>query len=354
MVDETPQHRKPVTIYDVAREAGVAASTVSRTFSRPGRVTAATNERVHRAAAKLGYRAKPIFRPEKGVATKMLAFVVADIANPVYSHIMKGFQEEATQNGYTVLLIDSTEDGQAEHQAIQSVLHLVDGLALTASRLSDSAINQVVKITPVVAVNRIIAGLPSVVPDTPRGMRRAVEHLATLGHTRLTYLSGPAASWADGVRWRAVSEACFELNLHARRVGPNVPSIQGGFDAAAAWREHPTSAVMAFNDIMAIGFMKSVQRSGLRVPDDVSVIGVDNSISSVLTTPTLTTVASSTSLIGARAARALIGQLQRRSADTAEIIVAPMDLIARESSGPRSENFPPQPSKGDTDVPRSP
>ncbi|MGO1383864.1 MAG: LacI family DNA-binding transcriptional regulator [Arachnia sp.] len=354
MTDPPPRRRKSVTIYDVAREAGVAASTVSRTFARPGRVSSETNEKVREAATKLGYRTKPIFRAEKDVETKILAMVVADVANPVYSHIMKGFQEEATQSGYTVLLIDSAEDGQSEYQAIQSVLHIVDGLALAASRLSDSTINQVVKIAPVVAVNRVIVGLPSVVPDTENGMRLAVKHLAALGHTHISYVSGPAASWADGVRWRAVSEACFELNLNIRQVGPNQPSIQGGFAVLNAWLEHPTTAVVAFNDIMAIGFMKALQKSGWSVPEDVSVVGVDNSISSVLTTPTLTTVAASPSLIGAHAARALIGQLRHRSADNPESIVAPMELIVRDSSGPRPPSFPSTTLKGDVDVPRAP
>lgn len=329
-----PRRRKQVTIYDVAKEAGVSPSTVSRAFSRPGRVNAETSELIHAAAAKLGYRTKPVQRPEVGVEKKALALVVADVTNPVYAHIMRGFQQEAGEHGYTVLLIDSHEDGHAEYEYIQSVLPLVDGLVLSASRLTDSAINQIVKVVPVVATNRIIAGLPSVVPDSGRGMRRAIEHLATLGHTRLTYLSGPEASWANGVRWRAASEACHELSLHLRRVGPGTPSVQGGVEAARIWRAHPTTGVIAFNDIMAIGFMKAAQSYGLKLPDDVSVVGIDNSISSVLTTPTLTTVTPQPSLIGARAARALLSQLKHRNAPSAETIVVPMDLIGRESSGP--------------------
>ena len=333
MMAEQPKRRKKVTIYDIAKEAGVAPSTVSRAFARPGRVHSDTAQLIHETAARLGYRAKPITRHETGVATKVLAFVVADVANPVYAHIMKGFQLEAAMHGYTVLLIDSQEDAQAECESINRVLQMVDGVVLGASRLSDSAINQVVKVRPVVSVNRIIAGLPSIVADTARGMRRAVEYFAEKGHTHFTYLSGPAASWADGMRWRAISEACQELSLNIRRIGPNVPSLDGGVDAAAAWQDNPTTAVIGYNDVMAIGFMKAVQRAGLRVPQDVSILGVDNSISSVLTTPTLTSVAPSTSQIGVRAARALITQLRHRSAPSAETIVVPMELFARDSIG---------------------
>lgn len=338
---EPRQRRKSVTIYDVAREAGVSPSTVSRAFSRPGRVNSETSGIIHAAAAKLGYRVKPVLRPETGVAKHCLGLVVADVTNPVYAHIMRGFQQEATRAGYTVLLIDSQEDGHAEYEYIRSVLPLVDGLVLSASRLTDSAVNQVVKVVPVVATNRIVAGLPSVVPDSGRGMRRAVEHLASLGHTRLTYLSGPEASWANGVRWRAATEACHELSLHLRRVAPGTPSVQGGVEMAKAWRANPTTGVIAFNDIMAIGFMKAAQSYGLRVPDDVSVVGIDNSISSVLTTPTLTTVSPQPSLIGARAARTLLSQLKHRNAPSAETIVVPMELVVRESTGPAPRQ-PPQ------------
>ncbi|MDO5678184.1 MAG: LacI family DNA-binding transcriptional regulator [Propionibacteriaceae bacterium] len=335
-----PKRRKSVTIYDVAKEAGVSASTVSRAFSRPGRVNSETSELIHAAAAKLGYRVKPIHRPEIGVEKRALGLVVADITNPVYAHIMRGFQQEAVDAGYTVLLIDSQEDGRAEFDYIQAVLPLVDGLVLSASRLTDSAINQMVKVVPVVATNRIIAGLPSVVPDSGRGMRRAVEHLASLGHTRIAYLGGPEASWANGVRWRAATEACHELSIHIRRVGPGTPSVQGGVELAKEWRENPTTGVIAFNDIMAIGFMKAAQSFGLNVPRDVSVVGIDNSISSVLTTPTLTTVSPQPSQIGARAARALLSQLKHRNTPSAETIVVPMDLIVRESTSTAASAAP--------------
>lgn len=334
MPEESPARRKKVTIYDIAKAAGVAPSTVSRTFARPGRVNADTAERIRAAAQELGYRAKPLQQNQVGVATNTLAIVVADAANPVFAHTLKGFQKEAAAHGYSVLLIDTNEDPKVEREHITRITPIVDGLVLAASRLSDSAITQIVKLRPVVSVNRIIAGLPSIVADTARGMRRAIEHLASLGHTRFTYLAGPQASWADGARWRAVSEACHELSLTVRRVGPFIPSLDGGVAAHTAWQENPTSAVVGYNDMMAIGFMKAAQRSGLRIPQDVSVVGVDNSVSSVLTTPTLTSAAPSTSQIGMRAARALITQLRHRSTPSAETIVVPMELHVRDSVGP--------------------
>lgn len=336
---DKPQETKRVTIYDVAKEAGVAPSTVSRAFSRPGRVNTQTGARIREIADRLGYRTKPVTRVDHGEATHVLAFVVADISNPVFAQIMRGFQMEATKTGYTVMLIDSQEDDQAERRAIEKVLHLVDGVVLTSSRMSDSSINQIVKVKPVVAVNRHTAGIPSIVPDTTKAVDQAVNHLHKLGHRRITYLSGPPASWADGMRWRAISDACDRLGIYLRRIGPNPPSLEGGVEGAKVWMRQPTTAVIAYNDLLAIGFVKAVQRRGLTVPEAVSVIGFDNSVASFLTSPSLSSIGPLSAMLGVRAARALITQLRHRSAPSAERIVVPMKLIMRESVGPAHSKF---------------
>lgn len=329
---DNPQSRPKVTIYDVAKEVGVAPSTVSRAFSRPGRVNSETGRRIREVAERMGYRTKPIAYAPTKEPTKTLAFVVSDISNPVYSDIMRGFQKEATQNGYVVMLIDSQEDDLKERKAIENVLTMMDGVVLTSSRMSDLSIAQIAKVKPVAVINRIIRGVPCIVPDVGRGVRRAVEQLATLGHTRITYLSGPANSWSDGARWRAISEACYELSLNVRRVGPNSPSLQGGIDATRKWLKNQTTAVIAYNDLMAIGFMKAIQKAKLRIPEDISVIGMDNSISGLLTSPTLTSIGPPTNTLGMIAARTLISQAQSGSEPSTEIMQFPMKLFVREST----------------------
>ncbi|QWW19986.1 LacI family DNA-binding transcriptional regulator [Schaalia sp. 19OD2882] len=324
-------NQRRVTIYDVAHEVGVSPSTVSRAFARPGRVNADTAERIRLAAERLGYRTSVIPRSERDEATKILAFVAADATNPVYTHMMRSFQNEAHEAGYSTILLDSQENSVLEQDLINRIVPVVDGVALVASRLSDSAIAQVAKVTPLVAVNRVVQGTTSVVPDTRGGLRRAVQYLESLGHERLTYLAGPEASWMDGTRWRAVTEACKSFDMPVRRIGPCVPSVRGGLEASQRWRDNPTTAVMAFNDIMAIGFMKGVQALGMRVPDDVSVVGIDNSISAVLNTPTLTSVATSATEIGQSAACTLIHQVTRRSARLNQTFVVPVTLVQRDS-----------------------
>ena len=126
-------------------------------------------------------------------------------------------------------------------------------------------------------LNRRLPEVPCLLLDNARGMRRAMEHLGELGHTSVTYLAGPEASWTDGVRWMALREAAHELEMRVRRVGPTpTPTIDAGFTRVPEIMAHPTTAVLAYNDVLAIGVVKGLHRLHLAVPDDVSVVGVDN------------------------------------------------------------------------------
>ena len=199
---EGSSYRAP-TIYDVAKAAGVAASTVSRAFARPGRVNAQTAQRVRQAAQQLGYRANPLARATSTGRTSMIAVIISDITNPFYFGIIRGAQAAAADVGYTMLLADAQESDVLEREALDRALPTVDGIVLASSRMSDSAIHVTAKQKPMMVLNRVIADVPSLVTDNPGGVRRAVEHLTQLGHHSITYLAGPEASWAtgsDGVR----------------------------------------------------------------------------------------------------------------------------------------------------------
>ena len=212
--------RKVPTIYDVARASGVAPSTVSRAFSRPGRVNAETAARIRQVAEELGYRANPLARALPTGKTSLLALVVSDVTNPFYFEIIRGAELAASDADYTLLVADVHESATAERKALERALPLVEGVVLGTSRMSDSAIRVMAKQRPTVVLNRVLTGIPSVVTDNARGTRRAVEHLAELGHRSLGYVAGPEASWADGMRWRAMREAADELGLRVHRLGP--------------------------------------------------------------------------------------------------------------------------------------
>lgn len=203
------------TIYDVARAAGVAASTVSRAFARPGRVSAETARRVFAAAAEVGYRSSAL-PGLTGSRTRSLALVVTDITNPFYSELIRGAHEAAGAAGYMILLSHTREDAQLERDWTERELGAVDGVLLASSRMSDSAIRMIAKQKPMIVLNRRIPEVPCVVTDNARGARRAVEHLAELGHDTITYVAGPETSWADGMRWQALREAAYELEMRGR------------------------------------------------------------------------------------------------------------------------------------------
>jgi LacI family transcriptional regulator len=207
------------TIYDVAREAGVAASTVSRAYARPGRVNAETAAAIFAAAERIGYRTSRI-TGSRGRQTGAVALMVSDITNPFYGEIIKGAEQAVREAGYALLLSDTSETGPVERDVVERTLDLVEGIVLASSRMSDSAIRMIAKQKPLVLLNRQITETSCIVADNPRGVRRAAEHLGMLGHDTITYVAGPEASWAEGMRWRALREAAYELELRVRRVDP--------------------------------------------------------------------------------------------------------------------------------------
>lgn len=326
------------TVYDVAKRAGVAASTVSRTFSRPGRVSAETAEKVRVAAAEIGYRH---FGTSAGASThrgtRMLALFVSDIANPFYAEVIRGAHDAAATAGYALMLCDTRESAKGERQAIERALGSVDGVVLSSSRMPDSGIRMIAKQVPTVVLNRVLPDVHSVVVDNPRGARRAMEHLGSLGHDSVTYLAGPEESWPDGVRWRAIVEAGHELDIRVRRLGAYMPTVRAGLAAADDLLQRPATAVIAYNDQMAIGLMRGLQAAKVRVPGDVSVVGFDNIMLGDIVSPPLTTVASPLHSQGSIGVGNVIA-MAKGARPSFEPLVLPMRLVVRGSTGQRRRN----------------
>ena len=328
--------RRP-TIYDVARAAGVAASTVSRAFARPGRVKAETATRIFEVAELLGYRSTAL-PGLVSTRTATLALVVTDITNPFYADIIHGAHEAAHALGYTVLLSHTQEDAQREREWTERELSAVEGVLLASSRMSDSAIRMMAKQKPVVVLNRRLPEVPCIFVDNARGMRRALEHLTELGHDAVTYVAGPEASWTDGRRWLALREAAVELDVHVRRIGPcNTPTVQAGFGRAREVVEASSTAVIGYNDAVAIGVVKGLTRLGVAVPDEVSVVGFDNTLLADIIEPELTTVAAPLHAMGATAVRNLVAMIGG-AVPSHEPIVMPARLVVRRSTAQRSRN----------------
>lgn len=322
------------TINDVARECGVAASTVSRALSQPGRINAETAERIRQAAERMGYRPSPIARALPSGRTLMLALLVPDLTNPFFSEMIRGAERQAGAGGYTLVLADTDESAEMEAVHIQRLARLVDGLVIGSPRLSDSKLAEFAARYPLVLVNRELGDVPHVVIDTPRGMAHAVEHVASLGHRSIAYLAGPHASWIDRRRWRALQSAARRLGLTMSRLGPFAPNMAGGTAAAEAVVNSEATAVIAFNDLLAIGMMRRLLARGLRVPEDISVLGCDGIFGADFCHPALTTLAAPLQDSG----RAAVTLLLSRLADpgSQQRVVLPTHLVIRESTGRRT------------------
>ena len=332
MVTRAAKARSTPTIYDVARAAGVAPSTVSRAFSRPDRVNAETAERIRGVAAELGYRTNPLARALPTGHTSMIALTSSDITNPYYFEIIRGAQAAASERGYTTLLADSQESMRLEREALDRAVPTVEGIVLASTRMSDSAIRMMAKQRPLIVVNRDITDVPSVVTDHAMSVRQAVDHLVELGHRRITYLSGPEAAWANGMRWRSLRGYAAEHDLHVRRLGPYPPTVAGGIRAALDFREQRTTAVIAYNDLIAIGFIKRLTALGAKLPRDVSVVGFDNIFAAELVTPGLTTVAPPLRTLGSMAVHNLLAMIGGAQPHTGHPLALPTRLFVREST----------------------
>jgi DNA-binding LacI/PurR family transcriptional regulator len=352
-----PTYRRQVggrpTIYDVAREAGVAASTVSRAYARPGRVNAETARTIFAAAERIGYRATRI-TGSPGRQTGAVALMVSDITNPFYGEIIKGAEEAVRQAGYALLLLDTSETGVVERDVVERTLDLVEGVVLASSRMSDSAIRMIAKQKPLVLLNRQITETSCIVADNPRGIRRAVEHLGGLGHTTITYVAGPEASWAEGMRWRAATEATHELELRLRRIDPrDAPTMRTGFATARRIADDGATAVLAYNDALAIGIIKGLKQLGVSVPREISVVGFDNVLLAEVVDPALTTVAAPMRKAGAAGVGNVLA-LAAGARTSGETLVLPVKLVVRASTAPpgraqRSRNSI-SPARGTTSV----
>ena len=212
---------------------------------------------------------------------------------------------------------------------------------LASSRLPDADLLELAGHRPVVLYNREVDGLPSVVTDFADGARQVVEHLAALGHRTVAYLSGPRSAWSEGRRWAGLSTAADTAGVTAVRLGPFAPTVEGGAAAADVGLASGASALVAFNDLLAIGVLRRLDRRGVAVPDTVSVTGFDDVFGADFCLPPLTTVATPTEEAG----RSLVDVLLAPPAEDARRIVLPAQLRVRDSTGPPPADPLPEPSE---------
>jgi DNA-binding LacI/PurR family transcriptional regulator len=327
--DGASGRRRAPTLADVAREAGVAVSTVSRALSDPERVNVATREHVQTVAREMGYRPNRLAQALPTGRTGTLAILVPDITNPHNFGLVRGAEAQARAAGSILIIADTQGGPELEVAHLDRLASSVDGFVLASSRLPDADLRSTAERSPVVLFNRRVEELASVATDSADGSRQIVEHLVALGHRSLAYLSGPRAAWSDAERWRALSEHAEVAGARIVRCGPFEPTLDGGPAAADVGMSTGATALIAFNDLLAIGVLRRLAEQGVPVPGEVSVVGYDDIFGADFCSPSLTTVAGPVDEAG----RILVDVLLAGRAPVPEITL-PTHLRVRRSTGP--------------------
>lgn len=342
MSEHNDEPVRRATLADVAEAAGVAPSTVSRALATPGRGNRETRERIVRIAERLGYVPASASHGAPRERTRMVAVLVSDVTNPFYFGIIRGTQQALRVAGYSQLLVHTEESDEMEESSLAELRGSYDGAILAASRLSDQRLAELSAEIPIVALNRAVPGVPSVFIDTPRGFDQAVEHLASLGHKRICYVAGPPTSWADNLRWRAVTAAAKRLGMECVRVGPFAPRKSAGAAAADAALNTGATACVVFNDLIAIGMLVRLGERGVRVPDDMSIVGCDDIFGADFCSPPLTTLTAPVEHAARKSVSVLLDHIKHDRAGGAgapgsaqrKVAVLAAHLTVRASTGP--------------------
>ena len=302
-----------VRLADVAEAAGVAISTVSRVFSHPERVNFQTVEHVRAIAERLGYRPRPA-RAEAEPSSErdderegLFALVVKDTSDGISSQILKGAQLTAMESGHVVSVIETGRSAVWAESMLGHLRRNVDGLILATDQLSVAGIRKLSRSMPVVALNRPVEGVPSVVPDPMLGVCRALGMLRRYGHRSVAYVSGPV-SWANQSRWGCLHRMAAHYGLTVRQIGSVSPTVEGGYQAALALEGAMPDAVVAYNDLVAAGMVLRLTADGVKVPGDVSVLGFDNTLIAPVVSPPITTIRIPRAVMGQAAVNLLLGQ----------------------------------------------
>lgn len=315
-----------ITIAEVAGEAGVSRSTVSRAFTAPDLVSSATRARVLAAARRLGYQTNRTARALAVGRCGAIGLVVPDIANPFFPPIIKGVQARVRRRDGAAFVADTDERAADELDVCRAMSGQVDGLILASSRMPEDRLREVARLVPVVLVNRQVDGIPAVLIDNADGTTQAVEHLHALGHRHVCYLSGPRDSWSNGQRAAAIGQACQSMGIELVELGPFDATFEAGIRSGDLVVASGATGVVAYDDVIALGLISRLAERGIRVGADLSVIGFDDSPMARTTVPALSSVQTPGAEAGIAAVDMLLELIDREAA-----AAAPAPLVQLET-----------------------
>jgi LacI family transcriptional regulator len=329
---------RPVTLADVAREAGTSASTASRALSGRGYVAPDVRKRLVATADRLGYVPNLSARTLKQHTSRVVGVVVSDLGNPFYAALAAGIEQELREAGYQMLLLGDNSDVAQELTGVRTFLSMrAPGVIMTPA--STSAIDLLVaRGLPVVEVDRRLAtsSCDAVVIDNERGARHAVEHLMAHGHTRIGMLMAKTTWTTDAGRLLGYRAAHVGAGLKLDRslvvkIGTHAPDVKARVEALL---DHAPTAIFAANNQLAEMAWQVLRDRKLSIPRDISLVAFDDVPWMSMVQPSITAVAQPTFEMGRRAALLLLRRLEDPSCGRTVEVLEPR-LVMRGSAGAR-------------------
>ena len=356
----------PVTLKDVAARARVHPATASRALNPETRllVREDTAQRVLEAAAELGYRPNTVARSLRTRRSHSVGVLIPDLNNPLFPPIVRGIEDRLAAAGYVALIGNTDGDADRERMLFEQMrARHVDGLVLATVHLGDPLLAESARADlPVVLMNRLAHdySLPSVSVDNERGIRMAVAHLASLGHTRIAHIAGPQEVSTGLARYRGFIAA---MEAHGLAADPELIVTAKSFSIDEGLRcaqllltgDRGCTAVAAGNDMLAIGCYAALDEAGLSCPGDVSVIGFNDMPFIDRLRPPLSTIRFPHYQVGTEAAQLLLERIAGHTGPVKVLFLAP-ELVVRGSTAPPGgvAGAPPAAGPGLADQPSGP
>lgn len=345
-------HKKTTTLIDVAKNAGVTSMTVSRVVNQTGYVSEETREKVLRAVKELNYRRNGLARGLKRQRTDTIGLVLGDIANPYSTELARSIKDITNERGYNLFICISEQNAKEDVAAFESLTdHQVDGIivATRSNRIGDKYLHEMIERgVSIVCIGRDFHNehADSVVVDALKGGFQATQHLIDLGHRKIAFIGATLSSGTKLKRFQGylkaletnkltIEERFITGNIEDNEDSPGYSTEKLGYEAMKRLLvlPHRPTAVFARNDFTAIGAINAIKESGLRIPDDISIVGFDDIPMAMHTYPALTTVRQPTRRQGTIAAEFLLTRIEADKILTGEEKILECELIIRQSTG---------------------
>ncbi len=327
------------TIRDVATEAGVSIATVSKVLNNPDYGSPETRKKVVSAVKRLGYQPNNIARSMVIGRTNVIALVIPDVRNQFFTSVARGVEDVASKYDYRVMLCNTDEDPAKQQKYIDVFRSkIVDGFIIAVASERDRYLEKIERVTlPFVFIDRVCEEIPAdaVIVDNRGGGYKAVNYLLGLGHRRIAVITGKPDTLTGRERLQGYLEALteFELTPDQELIRDGGFTIEGGYEATKAVLaiKDPPTALFISNNAMTIGCLKALSEARVRIPDQMSVIGFDDSEWAEFFTPPLTVVRQPTYTMGTLAGEILFQRILGAAPPERKEVVLKPELVIRES-----------------------